>query len=256
MLVDVHSHIDRYTDKLSEALDQIEQNRILTISVAMDIESFIRATEISRLSKYLIPTFGIHPWEAPRYHRKLSALDQYLKLTPLIGESGLDFHFIKDASLYPYQQSVFEYQCSWAQRLSKSMNLHTKGAEQEVLNALRKYHIVCPIIHWYSGPIELIESYLQEGCYFTIGVEVLTSVSIQRIARMIPPDRLLLETDNPGGYKWINKIEGMPSLLLEVLAKVSELLEIDPFKLENQLNENWRQLRKCIKMDVNGMNES
>jgi TatD DNase family protein len=153
MLIDAHSHVDRYTDKLSEALDQIERNRILTISVAMDIESFTRATELSRLSKYLIPTFGIHPWEAPRYHDKLSDLDQYLKLTPLIGEAGLDFHFIKDTSLYPYQQEIFEYQCTWARRMSKPMNLHTKGAEQEVLEALRKYHIVCPswVLFYYRG---------------------------------------------------------------------------------------------------------
>jgi TatD DNase family protein len=64
---------------------------------------------------------------------------------------------------------------------------------------------------------------------------------------MIPPDRLLVETDNPGGYEWIYKTEGMPLVLLEVLAKVSEVREIDTVTLENQISENWAKLRICIK---------
>ena len=127
----------------------------------MDVESYAKGIEIARSSRYVIPTFGIHPWEAHRYCDRLGEIEPYLKATPLIGEAGLDFHWVEDKSRYPCQIAVFEHQCAWARRLSKPMNLHTKGAENEVLAAIRRFGIVRPIIHWYSGPTELIDSYLR-----------------------------------------------------------------------------------------------
>ena len=244
MLVDAHAHIDQYKNDLAEALEQIAAHRILTLSVSMDRGSYAKATAIAQSCKFVVPTFGIHPWEAQRNCERLDELESYLKATPVIGEAGLDFYWVKDRSLYSCQIVVFEYQCALAQRLSKPVNLHTKGAETEVLEAIHKFDLVKPIVHWYSGPLELIDSYLQAGSYFTVGVEVLTSARIQEIARIIPAKRLLLETDNPGGYKWLTRKTGMPDILLEVLAKVSGLRGIDPESLEDQLTENWAEFAK------------
>jgi TatD DNase family protein len=90
--------------------------------------------------------------------------------------------------------------------------------------------------------LELIDSYLSIGSYFTLGVEVLTSTTIQQIAEIIPADRILLETDNPAGYEWLTNQVGMPVLLLEVLAKVSQLKEMDPISFENLVSQNWKNL--------------
>jgi TatD DNase family protein len=247
MLVDAHAHLDRYTDRLAEALAQIERNRILTVSVSMDVESFARATEIAQSSKYLIPTFGIHPWEAHRYCDKLDEIEPYLKTTPIVGEAGLDFHWVEDKSTYPCQVAVFEHQCRWAHLLSKPMNLHTKGAEKEVLEAILRFNIVNPIIHWYSGPKDLIDSYLSAGSYFTIGVEVLTSAEIQEIAKIILQNRILLETDNPGGHEWLTKEIGMPAILLEVLEATCRIKGVDRVSLEKQLEQNWANFEKGIR---------
>jgi TatD DNase family protein len=247
MLVDAHAHVDQYNDRLCEALDQIAEHRIITVSVSMDVETYTAANAIAQSCRYLIPTFGVHPWEAHRYCDKLDEIEPYLKATPIIGEAGLDFYWVEDKSLYPRQIAVFEYQCTLAQRLSKPMNLHTKGAEQEVLEEINKFNIVKPLIHWYSGPVKLIDSYLRAGSYFTIGVEVLTSESIQEVAQIIPANRILLETDNPGGYKWLTKRIGMPNLLMDVLAEVSRLRRVDSERLEKQLTQNWADFTKDIK---------
>ena len=220
-------------------MDEINEHRILTLSVSMDVESYAKAITIARSSTYVLPTFGIHPWEAHRYCHRLDEIEPYLKMTPLVGEAGLDFHWVEDKSQYPCQVAVFEHQCAWARRLSKPMNLHTKGAEREVLEAIHRFDIVSPIIHWYSGPTELIDSYLKAGCYFTIGVEVLRSAGAQQIARIVPADRVLLETDNPGGYEWLTRQAGMPAILLEVLAAVSRVKGVDPASFEKQLTRNW-----------------
>ncbi len=240
MLVDAHAHMDWYTDSLPDALGRIEKHRILTMAVAMDVPSYLKTLEIARSCSYVIPTFGIHPWEAARYTDNLHELDGYLEKTPVIGEAGLDFHYVKDSGLYPGQMKVFEYQCAWAQRLSKPMNLHTRGAEREVLEMLTRFRIDTSIIHWYAGPVSLMESYLAAGCYFTVGVDVLNPRKTHTIAEILPLDRILLETDNPGGYQWLAHETGMPDLLLKIVEKVSEAKGMTAIELENELWQNWR----------------
>jgi TatD DNase family protein len=246
MLIDAHTHIDKYAGELDEALRQIDVYRILTICVGMDIPSYLKAKELARLSGLLVPTFGIHPWQARHYCEDLGRLDPYLEQTPIIGEAGLDFFWATEEEYYPCQRKVFRYQCEWAQRLSKPMNLHTKGAEQEILQTLSEFQLRGSIIHWYSGPLALIDAYLTLGCYFTLGVEILTSTDIQEIAGQIPLERILLETDNPGGYEWLAGPIGMPIILLDVLSKVAEVKGTDPTSLELQLTKNWQEFSAGI----------
>lgn len=246
MHIDAHVHFDRYTDHLPEALRQIAEHKILTIGVGMDLESYQRTKEIAAGTPWLIPTFGIHPWQAHRYAENLPALDPYLQETPLIGEAGLDFLWLEDRSQDPAQRAVFRYQCQWAQQLAKPMNLHTKAAENEILQTLKEFNLCGSIIHWYSGPLELIEDYLALNCFFTISVEILTSPAIVEIAQKLPLRNILLETDNPGGYEWLTGKLGMPAVLLEVHQKVAEIKGITPTALETQLAENWQRFSEGI----------
>lgn len=241
MLVDAHAHIDWYTDALTEAIGQIERHCILTMAVAMDVPSYLRTVEIARSCPRIIPTFGIHPWEAARYVDRLHELDGYLERTPVIGEAGLDFRYVKDSRLYPGQIKVFEYQCEWAGRLSRPMNLHTRGAEREVLETLNRFGIRGSVIHWYGGPVELIEPYLEAGCYFTVGIDVLDPRKRPGIAGILPLDRILLETDNPGGYEWLAHEMGMPDLLLKILAELAGIRGMTAAELEQRLWQNWRE---------------
>ena len=120
------------------------------------------------------------------------------------------------------------------------MNLHTKGAEHEVLEMLNRFGIGRSIIHWYSGPVNLIESYLAAGCHFTVGVDVLNPRKTPDIAEILPLERILLETDNPDGYRWFAKEIGMPDLLLKILEKVAVIKGITTSELENRLWQNWQ----------------
>jgi TatD DNase family protein len=244
MLIDAHAHLDRYEEHLPQALEQIDRNGIVTVAVSLDVESYLATKALAARSSLIRPAFGVHPWEAPRYDGRLEELDAYLEETPLIGEAGLDFHFIEDESQYDAQRRVFEYQCQWAARLGKPMSLHTKGAEHEVLETLCTFDVKDAVIHWYSGPQDLVADYLALGFSFSIGVEVLHSAAIEQLAAAIPDDRLLLETDNPGGHQWLTGAPGMPVVLLEILTKVAELRHVDADELETQVATNWRHLER------------
>ncbi len=81
MFVDTHTHLDLYGDLLDTALAEIRQQRILTISTAMDMPSYLRTREIGAPCELVLPTFGIHPWKAPGY------ADRLTELTPFIAQS-------------------------------------------------------------------------------------------------------------------------------------------------------------------------
>jgi TatD DNase family protein len=158
MLIDAHVHLDKYGDLLADALRQIESENIFTVATAMDVASYEDLQEIGRRSALVLPTFGIHPRRAPQYVDRLRELGPYIETSPAIGEIGLDFHWVKDRSEYPAQLKVLKYFFAAAREQKKVVNLHTKGGERSILDLLERYDVNRPIIHWYSGPLDILHS--------------------------------------------------------------------------------------------------
>ena len=244
MLIDAHVHLDKYGDLLDEALKEIESERIFTVATAMDLPSYHELQRIARRSALVLPTFGIHPRRAPQYADRLSDISLHIETTPAIGEIGLDFHWVKNSSEYPAQLKVLEYFFAAAREQKKIVNLHTKGGERQILDLLERYDITRPIIHWYSGPLDILRALVQFGAYFTIGVEVRYSEIIQRIAREIPDGRLLTETDNPGGLQWLKGVVGMPSEIQQVVNELALLRNSDAASISRTVHLNFVRLIK------------
>jgi TatD DNase family protein len=242
MLIDAHVHLDKYAAELDSALRQIEEHRVFTVAVAMDVPSYERSLEIATESELVLPTFGIHPRRAPQYADRLGELSPLIQQIPAIGEIGLDFHWIKDKSLYPAQRKVLEYFLAAAREQKKIVNLHTKGAEKTILELLEKYDVRRAIIHWYSGPIDILRAMIQFGAYFTVGVEVAYSDSIKAIAKEIPNHLLLTETDNPGGLKWLKGVVGMPNDIQKVLDVLAQVRDSSPELIARTVHANFLRL--------------
>jgi TatD DNase family protein len=242
MLIDAHVHLDRYGDLLDHALREIEREDIFTVATAMDVPSYKDLQEIGGRSALVLPTFGIHPRRAPQYVDRLRELGQYIEMSPAIGEIGLDFHWVKNSSEYPAQLKVLEYFFAAAREQKKIVNLHTKGGEKPILDLLERYDVARPIIHWYSGPLDILRTLVQFGAYFTVGVEVLYSETIQTIAREIPDALLLTETDNPGGLKWLKGIVGMPSDIKKVIHELARIRNSTPESISRIVHGNFVKL--------------
>ncbi|HEX6437878.1 MAG TPA: TatD family hydrolase, partial [Candidatus Binatia bacterium] len=135
-----------------------------------------------------------------------------------------------------------EYFLAAAREQKKVVNLHTKGGERSILELLERYDVRRPIIHWYSGPLDILGALVQFGAYFTVGVEVLYSETIQAIARAIPDRLLLTETDNPGGLKWLKGIVGMPSDIKKVIDELARIKSSTPESMSRLVHTNFVKL--------------
>jgi TatD DNase family protein len=242
MLIDAHAHLDKYDDPITAVLDQVRMHRIVTISTSVDLASYRRNLEIAEQCELVIPTFGIHPWNAPTHAELLDDLAEAVDQTAMIGEIGLDHHFVEDVSAYAAQREVFEFFLQEARRSHKIVNLHTKGAEAEVAELLQRHSIERAIVHWYSGPLEVFRELVDQRRYFTIGVEVLYSEHIRRIASGVPADLLLTETDNPGGMKWLTGEAGQPRILTEVIATLADLRNTTARETVHTIRTNFLRL--------------
>jgi len=244
MLIDAHAHLDRYGSLLDEALGEIERERILTVATAMDIPSYLELREIGERSAWVLPTFGIHPRRAAEYADRLPELAPYIEMSPAIGEIGLDFHWVRDASTYPKQRRVLEFFLAAAAEQNKFVNLHTKAGESEILELLRKHAVKRAIVHWYSGPMDVLQAMIDYGCYFTIGVEVGFSDYIRQIAKAVPDHLLLTETDNPGALGWLKKNGeiGMPAAIKDVVGALADLRQTTREAIEALVAANFSRL--------------
>ena len=241
MLIDAHAHLDHY-DEPREALASIERRRILTLSNSMDPASYERNVALAQGCPFVLPSFGIHPRRAPEHADRLTDLGPLIEQSPMLGELGLDFHWVRDKDAYPHQIRVFEFLAREAAAQNKIVNLHTKGAERRILDTLRAFGATKAIIHWYSGPMDVLDEMIAEGYLFTVGVEVLYSEKIQGVARAVPPRQLLSETDNPGGNRWLVGEEAPPDIIADVVAALAELKGLPSEKMETLIQANFLRL--------------
>lgn len=222
MYVDAHSHLDKYSDvELEGVLDAVESHRILTLSVSVDGPSFVRTEAIAGRSELVVPCFGVHPEEAARYVGSLGDMREFAERSPMFGEIGLDYRTVADESCYPAQREVFEWFLDLAVAHDKMVSVHCVGAEQDTVDLLARYESVRAIVHWYSGPLDVLDQMIDAGLMFSVGAEVLHSDHIRNVAAAIPPDQLLTETDNPGGPRWLTGDTGYPQLITDVVDELS-----------------------------------
>ena len=189
----------------------------------------------------IIPTFGIHPNRSQNWADRLSELDPFLEQSALIGEIGLDYEWAKD-SPQDKQIKVFRYILQHCHNSRKTCVVHTKGAEQDVLDILSDYPDAKIVIHWYDGPEEIFKKFIERGYMATFGVQTVRSPFLQKLLKMTPKDRLLAETDNPESEVWLGGMRSDVGLINKVYADMAQILECPLQELEAQIQSNAQSL--------------
>ncbi len=241
MLVDAHCHLHRTRGPIAPVLAELRRRHVFAISVATDVDAYRQTQRLAAGSELVLPTLGIHPVSAAAWVDRLDEVEALLDETPMLGEVGLDYHWVEDSDTYAAQRAVLDRLLAGATERDLVVNLHTKAAEEDVLAALRRHDVRRAIVHWYSGPVLTFRELLDRGCLFTVGVEVLCSDIIRDIAREIPADRLLIETDGPGAWEWLTGEQEERSLL-DVQLEVARVREVPVTRLQDQVAANFEAL--------------
>ena len=104
-----------------------------------------------------------------------------------------------------------------AGRDKKILSIHSRKAEEDVLEILSQCNVKNFILHWYTGDFAALTCFLNQGAYFSINSEMFKSKRILKFLELVPKDRILVETDAPYTLKqqeeYINAVDKIYSLL-------------------------------------------
>lgn len=229
---DAHFHI---SDTL---FAQIKKQGMSGIANACCPEEFDALCKMQKQYSFLI-SFGIHPWYADRLIPE--QVLPYLEQADFIGEIGLDNTWCRTNP--EVQKEIFETQLSYACQMQKSVILHVKGMEWEMLDFLKRYPNRY-LVHWYSCS-DFLEEYIDLDCYFTLGPSVDRDASVQNAAKKVPLDRILLESDGIEAMAWAkNSAEtevDYISVLQDSLQEIARIRGMDRIFLEKQMDSNFQR---------------
>ena len=253
MIIDSHCHLNYEPMSLSlrETIARANNDGVkYLLTISTEDKSFDKILKIIQEFECVYGTYGIHPHEA-KNHNQIKADDIIKKVNSDkkiigIGESGLDFYY--NHSEKDDQIKCFEEHITAAQELQIPIIVHTRSAEQETLEIIKKRKSKKDfkvLIHCFTGSKEFAFKLLALGAYISASgvVTFKKSEDLANTFKEIPADRMLVETDAP--YLAPVPLRGKPnepSYIIHTVKFLSKIKEISFEDLSNTTSKNFFNL--------------
>lgn len=204
MLVDSHCHIDfpELAAKLPQLLELMQQNDVgAAVCVAVTLEDFPRILALVDTQPNLFATVGVHPENTEGREPSVADLIELAQHPKVIaiGETGLDYYWHKDAP--EWQRERFRTHIRAARQVGKPLVIHNREATADTLRLLAEEGAdqVGGILHCFTETWEVAEAALALGLHLSLSgiVTFKNAMIVKEVARRVPLDRLLIETDAP-----------------------------------------------------------
>ena len=205
MLTDSHAHLDdaRFAadrEALIQRAWDSGVDRILTIGNGTGPDDMACGIPFAETYPWIFTSVGIHPHDASKAEDRHIEMIERLAAHPkvlAIGEMGLDYHY--DNSPRDVQQTVFQRQLEVAAKVDLPVIVHTREADADTERILRAAGQVRGVLHCFTSSLSLATAALDFGFMISFSgiVTFPNARELAEIARSVPADRLLVETDCP-----------------------------------------------------------
>ncbi|HEY5751521.1 MAG TPA: TatD family hydrolase [Chthoniobacterales bacterium] len=261
MFHDAHNHLqdewlDPYRDKVIADLEKIGIGGAI-VNGTTEVD-WAAVETLAAQHPWAIPSYGLHPWyvreRTPDWRRNL--LNQLDKRPCGVGEIGLD-RWIPDYD-FEDQKAAFRWQLAIAAERNLPVTIHCLKAWGALEEILRNEAVPdCGfLLHAYGGPREMIDSFVKLGAYFSFpGYFLHERKSAQReVFRIVPIDRLLVETDAPALPLPDEKVEfplpssptnqplNHPANIATIQRALAEIRGVTPESLAKSVTANFLRL--------------
>jgi TatD DNase family protein len=234
-LIDTHCHLtfEPLADDVPAVLERSRQAGVTAwITVGTSLSDSRKAVELADRHENLFASVGIHPHDAKDAGDE--ALDELKELAAgdkvvALGETGLDFHY--NFSKQPDQRRVFAQHLEIAGQLDLPVIVHSRNAYEETLDILDRHGtgLKGVVFHCFGGSADQARELLDRGYHISFtGVVTFKNAQVAReAARVVPVDRLMVETDCP--YMSPEPVRGQkpnePALMFHTARLLAKLKE-------------------------------
>ena len=205
MLIDTHTHLDdaRFNDDRDAVIARAREAGVEAfITIGCDLATSLAAVQLADGHPFVYASIGIHPHEVKHigdeWYDEFRRLARNKKVVAY-GEIGLDYHY--NHSSPKEQRERFREQIQLARELALPVIIHTREAQEDTIAILKeeKASDVGGVFHCFSGDTWLAKDALELGFYLSFsGILTFQNAAVLReIAKTVPLDRLLIETDCP-----------------------------------------------------------
>lgn len=253
MLIDTHSHIDLdnfedHFDKVIETAKEYGVEKIVIPGVSPD--GFERIVDLCERYENVFGAVGVHPEDVNSYDDKAESLiREYIKHPKIVavGEIGLDYYW--DKSQIERQKEIFERQIHIAKEFNKPVLVHDREAHLDTFEILKRTNAaqVGVVMHCFSGSPEFAMECVREGFYIALGgvVTFKNAKKTKEVAKVVPLDKLLLETDAP----YMAPVpfrgqENQPAFVKFVAQEIADLRGISFEEVASSTTKNAQNLLK------------
>lgn len=236
MLFDTHVHLNawQFKEDLNEVIERAVEAGVTRMTVVgFDEETIPPAIEIAETYDFIYAAVGWHPVDAIDFKdHHLDYLREYAQHEKVValGEMGLDYYW--DKSPKDVQEKVFRAQIQLAKEVNLPIIIHNREATDDVIRILQeeKAEEVGGIMHCYSGTVEQMQPCLEMNFYISLAgpVTFKNAKLPKKVAKEVPLDRLLVETDAP--YLAPHPFRGKrnePAYVTKVAEAIAELRNMD-----------------------------
>jgi len=249
-MIDSHAHLEM--DEFNEDRDNVVERAraaglVAVIVVGTSVPDSAKAVEMIGIYDLVYASVGVHPHEVKDIdattYDSLRVLAQRNKVVA-IGEIGLDFYYNHSPRELQFQH--FAEQLDLAIELELPVIIHDREAHAETLEFLgQRKGRLRGVLHCFSGDRRMAKKCLDLGFYLSIAgpVTYKKSEELREVARYLPADALLVETDSP--YLAPEPFRGKrnePAFVVETAQRVAEIRGITIEELEAATERNTRQL--------------
>lgn len=250
-LIDTHVHLDdpRLKSRLADVLAFASQNKVgKMINIGHDLSSSIASVALANEHAAIWAAVGIHPHSASSLNQDSRGELRKLAGSPkvvAIGEVGLDYHY--DLSPRRVQRQAFEVQLDLAIELNLPVVVHQREAVADTLSILAAHgpRLRGGVIHCFMESLATLDRCLDLGFHIGLGgaVTFRNALQVKEVARTLPLERLVLETDCPymAPHPQRGKVN-QPGYLPLVAAEISRLRGIETDHLIASCSDNARKL--------------
>ncbi len=246
-MIDFHCHLDLY--RFPEiAVEDADKSGVYVLCVTTTPKAWTKTLQLCAGRPRIRTALGLHPELAHERYSELGLFEHFAPETRYFGEIGLDGS-PQWREAQPTQRKVFDAVLRMASKLGgKVLSIHSRRAVDEVLEALsRQPSAGTPVLHWFSGSQAQLSRAIDHGCWFSCGPAMLRSDNGKAIARKLPRDRVLTETDGPFALEGSRPLQ--PKDSWQAVSMLAEIWELPVEEIQETLRNN---LRSLVRNDAQG----